>query len=236
MSEPGLAGTSVSRPPLVDAGHRINNNVAYTNRATGKSLKRRDPECDAVRTETVDAQGSGENDGGGSSVAQDHDQSELQVHSHLANAAAASRNPVQPRHPRARAVRETDPSKRVSQASQDSKAPSSHRSSGCNYKTQIGPWQLGKTLGKGSSARVRLCRHLISGELAAVKIVPKKAAYLIQHGSLAALHQYDDSLPDRINGEMRVPLSIEREVAILKLIDHPNVMKVYDIWENRSEM
>ncbi|KAG7115293.1 serine/threonine-protein kinase HSL1 like [Verticillium longisporum] len=53
---------------------------------------------------------------------------------------------------------------------------------------------------------------------------------------LAALHQYDDSLPDRIDGEMRVPMSIEREVAILKLVDHPNVMKVYDIWENRSEI
>ncbi|KAL9942255.1 hypothetical protein ACHAQF_008750 [Verticillium nonalfalfae] len=105
-----------------------------------------------------------------------------------------------------------------------------------DYKTQVGPWQLGKTLGKGSSARVRLCRHRLSGELAAVKIIPKKTAYLIQHGSLAALHQYDDSLPDRIDGEMRVPMSIEREVAILKLVDHPNVMKVYDIWENRSEI
>ncbi|KAL2758585.1 hypothetical protein ACRALDRAFT_2040732 [Sodiomyces alcalophilus JCM 7366] len=236
MADPELSRPSASRPPLVDAGHRINNNVAHVTRVMGKSHKLRGPERDMIRTETADTQGTGEKDSGGGGVAQDHGQLEARVHSHSVDVADASPNPVEPRHPRARAIREADPSKRVSQASQDSKAPSSNRSSGCNYKTQIGPWQLGKTLGKGSSARVRLCRHRISGELAAVKIVPKKAAYLIQHGSLAALHQYDDSLPDRIDGEMRVPLSIEREVAILKLIDHPNVMKVYDIWENRSEI
>ncbi|ROT37535.1 Pkinase-domain-containing protein [Sodiomyces alkalinus F11] len=235
MAEPGPARSSLSRPPLVDAGHRINNNVAHATHAAGKSHKLQGAECSAVRTETIDAQGQGQNDGG-SGVARSHGPSEPRAHPRSVDAAAASLDPAEPCHPRARAVREADPSKRVSQASQNSAAPSSNRSSGCNYKTQIGPWQLGKTLGKGSSARVRLCRHRISGELAAVKIVPKKAAYLIQHGSLAALHQYDDSLPDRINGEMRVPLSIEREVAILKLIDHPNVMKVYDIWENRSEI
>jgi hypothetical protein len=34
----------------------------------------------------------------------------------------------------------------------------------------------------------------------------------------------------------RVPVAIEREVAILKMIDHPNICEVFDIWENRSDM
>ncbi|KAF7558921.1 hypothetical protein G7046_g5230 [Stylonectria norvegica] len=132
-----------------------------------------------------------------------------------------------------RPPQEMDDTRRLSQASYDSTASSRSKK---NYKTHIGPWQLGKTLGKGSSARVRLCRHNLTNQLAAVKIVNRRMAYLVQDSSMAALSKWDSSLPENINGEMRVPMSIEREVAILKLIEHPNIMKLYDIWENRSEI
>jgi serine/threonine-protein kinase HSL1, negative regulator of Swe1 kinase len=128
---------------------------------------------------------------------------------------------------------ESDEAKRLSQASYDSTSSSRSRK---NYKSHIGPWQLGRTLGKGSSARVRLCRHNITNQLAAVKIVNRRMAYLVQDSSLAALSKYDSNLPEQNNSEMRVPMAIEREVAILKLIEHPHIMKLYDIWENRSEM
>ncbi|KAG6101803.1 hypothetical protein E4U31_003540 [Claviceps sp. LM219 group G6] len=123
--------------------------------------------------------------------------------------------------------------KRMSQASYASTSSSRSKK---NYKTHIGPWQLGRTLGKGSSARVRLCRHNLTNQLAAVKIVNRRMAYLVQDSSMAALSKWDSSLPNEANGEMRVPMAIEREVAILKLIEHPNIMKLYDIWENRSEI
>lgn len=127
---------------------------------------------------------------------------------------------------------EKSEAKRHSQVS----AASTDASSSRPRKSHVGPWQLGKTLGKGSSGRVRTARHSVTKQLAAVKIVPKKLSYLCQVGSLAALDRYDSSFPDVINGEKRLPLAIEREIAILKLIEHPNIMKLYDIWENRSEM
>ncbi|CRK32085.1 hypothetical protein BN1708_016073 [Verticillium longisporum] len=225
MSEAGRPKSSAAvRPPLGDATYRINNNLPNT---SAKSPKSHGPEANGARIDPVVSLIN-------PNIEMPDEPTVSEPHAPDGGHTCAAPPPgPQPRHPRTRAVQETDPSKRVSQAST---APSSNRSSNCSYKTQVGPWQLGKTLGKGSSARVRLCRHRLSGELAAVKIIPKKTAYLIQHGSLAALHQYDDSLPDRIDGEMRVPMSIEREVAILKLVDHPNVMKVYDIWENRSEI
>ncbi len=34
----------------------------------------------------------------------------------------------------------------------------------------------------------------------------------------------------------RVPFGIEREIVIMKLIEHPNIIKLYDVWENRGEM
>ncbi|GKT50746.1 putative serine/threonine-protein kinase iksA [Colletotrichum spaethianum] len=218
MSETGRPRASNARAPLADATQRINNASSKT---PVKPSKPRDKPVGQSSHAT------------GPNRRRYVDEHELPVSGARASAASSSRNPAVAR---ARASQEADPSKRMSQASQASTAPSSKRSSGYAYKTHIGPWLLGKTLGKGSSARVRLCKHRLSGELAAVKIVPKKTAYLIQAGSLAELHDYDDSLPEKINGEMRVPLSIEREVAILKLVDHPNVMKVYDIWENRSEI
>ncbi|EGX94859.1 serine/threonine protein kinase (Kcc4), putative [Cordyceps militaris CM01] len=127
----------------------------------------------------------------------------------------------------------TEEDKRMSQASYASTSSSRSKR---NYKTHIGPWQLGRTLGKGSSARVRLCRHNLTNQLAAVKIVNRRMAYLVQDSSLAALSKWDSHLPEPSDGHSRVPMAIEREVAILKLIEHPNIMKLYDIWENRSEI
>ncbi|ERT00074.1 CAMK/CAMKL/GIN4 protein kinase [Sporothrix schenckii ATCC 58251] len=124
--------------------------------------------------------------------------------------------------------RHTADSKRASQYSSCDGFP--------NKKSHIGPWQLGKTLGKGSSARVRAARHCTTHQPVAVKIIAKKTARMTQSGSIAQLDQFDSNLPENINGVRRMPLAIEREVAILKLIEHPNIVKLYDIWENRNEI
>lgn len=102
-------------------------------------------------------------------------------------------------------------------------------------KTHIGPWNLGKTLGKGATARVRLARHSVTGEHAAIKIVQKTTSSLTASGSLAALTKADDKIKYE-GAAKRMPYGIEREVAIMKLIKHPNILKLHDIWENRTEM
>ncbi|KAJ3569359.1 hypothetical protein NPX13_g6113 [Xylaria arbuscula] len=107
--------------------------------------------------------------------------------------------------------------------------------SGSNRKTHIGPWQLGKTLGKGSAARVRLARHHTTQDVVAVKILAKNMTQLTAAGSMAELEKWDRTR-DEFNSQRQMPLSIEREVAILKLIDHPNIVKLHDIWENRAEI
>ncbi|KAK4248886.1 hypothetical protein C7999DRAFT_13228 [Corynascus novoguineensis] len=124
--------------------------------------------------------------------------------------------------------------RRVSQISNVSSNASSMR----QLKTHIGPWQLGKTLGKGSSARVRLARHRVTHQLVAIKIVAKSTAHITQAGSLANLDSIDyrKSTTSANDGIRRMPLAIEREVAILKLIRHPNIIELQDIWENRSEI
>lgn len=138
-----------------------------------------------------------------------------------------------PANPRLSAISKEYPnSNRNSQVS----TVSTNASDGKKLKSLVGPWRLGRTLGRGATARVRRARHITTGQDAAVKIVQKRNAQISQAGSLAALDKAMSAIPSHGDGTKRMPVGIEREVAIMKLIEHPNIMKLYDIWENRDEM
>ncbi|KAL9029633.1 MAG: hypothetical protein Q9196_002147 [Gyalolechia fulgens] len=100
-------------------------------------------------------------------------------------------------------------------------------------KTHVGPWQLGKTIGKGSSGRVRKARHALTGQDAAIKIVSKTMAEHLRTSSLAHMEKL---LSAGSKGKRMIPFGIEREVVIMKLIEHPNIISLYDVWENRGEL
>ncbi|OOQ82881.1 putative serine/threonine protein kinase (Kcc4) [Penicillium brasilianum] len=102
-------------------------------------------------------------------------------------------------------------------------------------KTHVGPWQLGRTLGKGATGRVRLAKHALTGQTAAIKIVSKKSAAMVQSESIAAMDRTASTFTGASNAR-QMPCGIEREVVIMKLIEHPNVISLYDVWENRGEL
>ncbi|KAG8851968.1 hypothetical protein FRB96_008983 [Tulasnella sp. 330] len=89
----------------------------------------------------------------------------------------------------------------------------------------LGPWVLGDTIGKGSSGRVRLARHCQSGKLAAVKIIPKNIMFSSRMSISNAGAKHEKLL-----------MSIQREIVIMKLIDHPNIMALYDVFEADNEL
>ncbi|KAI0289554.1 kinase-like domain-containing protein [Russula brevipes] len=89
----------------------------------------------------------------------------------------------------------------------------------------IGLWKIGRTIGKGSSGRVRIARHSKTGKYAAVKIVSKTALVNSRRSIQGLVDQAD-----------RILLGIEREIVIMKLIDHPNIMRLYDVWETSTEL
>jgi serine/threonine-protein kinase HSL1 (negative regulator of Swe1 kinase) len=103
-------------------------------------------------------------------------------------------------------------------------------------KTTIGPWQLGRTIGRGGCSRVRLVRHSGTGQYGAAKIISKATAEKVRALSLANLiksAEHDSTLYP--NGKV-IPFGLEREICIMKLLDHPNIVRLYDIWENRNEL
>lgn len=77
--------------------------------------------------------------------------------------------------------------------------------------------------------RVRLAKNMNSGQLAAVKIVPKSV-------TPTAKRKDDGKGKNTEKADGALSYSIEREVVIMKLIEHPNVMSLYDVWENRGEL
>ncbi|XP_023319473.1 serine/threonine-protein kinase BRSK2 isoform X2 [Eurytemora carolleeae] len=74
----------------------------------------------------------------------------------------------------------------------------------------VGPYRLEKTLGKGQTGLVKLGTHCVLGKKVAIKIVNKE--------------KLSES----------VLLKVEREIAIMKLIEHQNVLGLYDVYENRK--
>lgn len=72
---------------------------------------------------------------------------------------------------------------------------------------------------------VRVAKHAKTGEYAAVKIVSKHAL-VNSRMSMAGVGEEED----------KILMAIEREIVIMKLIDHPNVLSLYDVWETKSEL
>ncbi|KXN86595.1 Serine/threonine-protein kinase HSL1 [Leucoagaricus sp. SymC.cos] len=89
----------------------------------------------------------------------------------------------------------------------------------------IGQWKVGRTIGRGCSGRVRIARHSKTGQYAAIKIISKS--------SLTASHVSLNRLAEEVEREK---LAVEREIVVMKLIDHPNIMHLYDVWETSSHL
>ena len=91
-------------------------------------------------------------------------------------------------------------------------------------KTHVGPWRLGKTLGTGSSGRIRLARHDETMQLAAVKIMAKER---IQE---SWMEDGVECTKEKWTNQM------EREVIIMKMIRHPHIVGMIEVYENKFEL
>uniref|UniRef100_A0A7N6FDB3 Protein kinase domain-containing protein n=1 Tax=Anabas testudineus TaxID=64144 RepID=A0A7N6FDB3_ANATE len=83
-------------------------------------------------------------------------------------------------------------------------------SSGAQHANYVGPYRLEKTLGKGQTGLVKLGVHCVTCQKVAIKIVNRE--------------KLSES----------VLMKVEREIAILKLIEHPHVLKLHDVYENKK--
>ncbi|KAF2223531.1 hypothetical protein BDZ85DRAFT_311500 [Elsinoe ampelina] len=107
--------------------------------------------------------------------------------------------------------------------------------SGGGRKRTIGQWQLGRTVGQGGCSTVRLVRHVVTGQQGAVKIISRKMAEQVRAQSLANLAaSQEKSIQDLVAAGKIIappPPGLMREIAIMKLLDHPNIVRLYLVME-----
>nr|XP_058947558.1 MAP/microtubule affinity-regulating kinase 3-like isoform X5 [Pocillopora verrucosa] len=94
-----------------------------------------------------------------------------------------------------------------SSSSSSSRAARNRSSTSSAEEVHIGKYRLIKTIGKGNFAKVKLAKHVPTGKEVAIKIIDKTQ---LNPNSLQKLF---------------------REVRIMKFLDHPNIVKLYEVIE-----
>ena len=83
-----------------------------------------------------------------------------------------------------------------------------------NVEKVVGPWELRETLGVGAWTKVKVAVHSSTGQKAAVKIISK----------------------DRLAENSVLRRNSEREIALMKLMEHPNVVHLLDVFETEDKL
>ncbi|XP_058072994.1 uncharacterized protein LOC131221714 [Magnolia sinica] len=80
-------------------------------------------------------------------------------------------------------------------------------------KTKVGKYELGRTLGEGTFAKVKFARNVESGENVAIKILDKEK--VLKHKMIG---------------------QIKREISTMKLVKHPNVIQMHEVMASKTKI
>eukprot|EP00262_Sarcandra_glabra_P005632 TRINITY_DN17372_c0_g1_i1.p1 TRINITY_DN17372_c0_g1~~TRINITY_DN17372_c0_g1_i1.p1 ORF type:complete len:444 (+),score=80.00 TRINITY_DN17372_c0_g1_i1:560-1891(+) len=79
--------------------------------------------------------------------------------------------------------------------------------------TRVGKYELGRTLGEGTFAKVKFARNIETGENVAIKILDKEK--ILKHKMIG---------------------QIKREISTMKLIKHPNVIQMHEVMASKTKI
>lgn len=80
-------------------------------------------------------------------------------------------------------------------------------------KRRVGKYELGRTIGEGTFAKVRFARDSETGDAVAIKILDKEKVL-----------------------KNKMVEQIKREIATMKLIKHPNVVRLYEVMGSKTKI
>ncbi|RNF13432.1 SNF1-related protein kinase [Trypanosoma conorhini] len=79
---------------------------------------------------------------------------------------------------------------------------------------RFGPYHVGETIGRGTFAKVKLAVHEPTGTQVALKIIPRKV----------------------MEQDARSNVKITREIKILQVLRHPNIVRLYDVVQTTHDI
>ncbi|XP_068669615.1 CBL-interacting protein kinase 9 [Aristolochia californica] len=85
--------------------------------------------------------------------------------------------------------------------------------SGIRMCTRVGKYELGKTLGEGTFAKVKFARNVETDETVAIKVLDKDK--VLRH---------------------KMVEQIKNEISTMKMIKHPNVVKLYEVMASKTKI
>ncbi|WOL07889.1 CBL-interacting protein kinase 23-like isoform X1 [Canna indica] len=80
-------------------------------------------------------------------------------------------------------------------------------------RTRMGKYELGRTLGEGTFAKVKFAKNVDTGENVAIKILDKEK--ILRHKMVG---------------------QIKREISTMKLVRHPNVIRMYEVMASKTKI
>uniref|UniRef100_A0A7I4AAL2 non-specific serine/threonine protein kinase n=1 Tax=Physcomitrium patens TaxID=3218 RepID=A0A7I4AAL2_PHYPA len=80
-------------------------------------------------------------------------------------------------------------------------------------RTRVGKYDLGKTLGEGTFAKVKVAKHIDTGHTVAIKILDKEK--ILRH---------------------KMVEQIKREISTMKLVKHPYVVQLLEVMASRTKI
>ncbi|KAF6136234.1 hypothetical protein GIB67_001643 [Kingdonia uniflora] len=80
-------------------------------------------------------------------------------------------------------------------------------------RTIVGKYEIGKTLGEGTFAKVKYAKNIQTGDSVAIKVLHKDQ--VLRH---------------------KMVEQIKREISTMKLIKHPNVVKLYEVLASKTKI
>lgn len=80
-------------------------------------------------------------------------------------------------------------------------------------RTRVGKYELGKTLGEGSFAKVKYAKNLQTADTVAIKIIDRE--HVLRH---------------------KMVEQIKREISTMKLIKHPNVLSLIEVMASKTKI
>jgi 5'-AMP-activated protein kinase catalytic alpha subunit len=83
----------------------------------------------------------------------------------------------------------------------------------CTRASLLGRYEIGRTLGEGNFGKVKYARHIATGAHFAIKILDRSKILSL-----------------RINDQIR------REIGTLKLLKHPNVVRLHEVAASKTKI
>uniref|UniRef100_A0A2P2K8B1 non-specific serine/threonine protein kinase n=1 Tax=Rhizophora mucronata TaxID=61149 RepID=A0A2P2K8B1_RHIMU len=74
------------------------------------------------------------------------------------------------------------------------------------FSQQIGKYQISRTIGEGTFAKVKLAVDTTNGQYVAIKIIDKKMVV-----------------------ECNLKYQVQREIRTMKLLHHPNIVRIHEV-------